>query len=149
MHVACAFLRICAAHYCKPHLLVYWSIDEDVEVYLFDLSRICRRLLVGYFDSAEHAFEANFRVTCGIDGCQATYKKLSSWKSHLYHNHKGLLMLTKQNRPRFIKFRIILFRCISGAYCTTCWTIFYWIGFAMVGLLGQSKPHVHSWNELK
>lgn len=39
--------------------------------------------------SAEHSFEPNFQVKCGVNGCQATYKKLSSWKSHLYRLHKG------------------------------------------------------------
>ena len=29
-------------------------------------------------------------VMCGVDGCQAAYTKLSSWKSHLYRHHKGL-----------------------------------------------------------
>lgn len=35
-----------------------------------------------------HAFEPGFSVTCGIDGCQATYKKFSSYKTHFYRKHR-------------------------------------------------------------
>ena len=33
----------------------------------------------------EHAFDSNFHLQCGLDGCQRTFHKYSSWRSHLYH----------------------------------------------------------------
>ncbi|KAH8008650.1 hypothetical protein HPB51_000476 [Rhipicephalus microplus] len=38
-----------------------------------------------------HSVEPNFSVFCGIDGCSSTYKKFSSYKSHLYRRHRTLL----------------------------------------------------------
>lgn len=35
-----------------------------------------------------HAFEYNFNVRCGISGCEATFKKFSSWRSHIYRKHR-------------------------------------------------------------
>ncbi|KAL3175703.1 hypothetical protein MRX96_000898 [Rhipicephalus microplus] len=38
-----------------------------------------------------HSVEPNFSVFCGIDGCSSTYRKFSSYNSHLYRRHRTLL----------------------------------------------------------
>lgn len=38
-----------------------------------------------------HAYEANFNVVCGLDGCPRTYKNYHGYKKHLYRKHKHLL----------------------------------------------------------
>ena len=35
----------------------------------------------------EHAFDSNFHLQCGLDGCPRTFHKYSSWRSHLYRKH--------------------------------------------------------------
>ena len=37
---------------------------------------------------AVHSFDARFSITCGINGCQATYKKFASYKTHIYRKHR-------------------------------------------------------------
>ena len=34
-----------------------------------------------------HAHHLNFCIWCGIDGCHRTYKKLISYKMHIYEKH--------------------------------------------------------------
>ncbi len=38
-----------------------------------------------------HAFEADFHVTCGIDGCPKTYDNFHSYRKHLYNQHNDKL----------------------------------------------------------
>ena len=38
---------------------------------------------------AEHKFDPNFFVRCGIDECATTYKKFESWRSHINRHHRG------------------------------------------------------------
>ncbi len=35
-----------------------------------------------------HAFEYNFSVRFGISGCEAHFKKFSSWRSHIYRKYR-------------------------------------------------------------
>lgn len=35
-----------------------------------------------------HAFEANFHVKCGLDGCPRSYTNYHSYKKHLYIKHR-------------------------------------------------------------
>lgn len=37
----------------------------------------------------EHQFEQGFFIRCGIEGCQATFTKMSSWNKHINRKHKG------------------------------------------------------------
>jgi hypothetical protein len=60
--------------------------------------------------SSEHAFEADFRVICGIDGCQATYRKLSSWKTHLYRNHKGMSALVSKSKTLTVNYIVQVYQ---------------------------------------
>jgi hypothetical protein len=39
---------------------------------------------------AVHAFEPGISVTRGLDGCQATYKKFSSYETHLYRKNRAV-----------------------------------------------------------
>ena len=36
-----------------------------------------------------HSFNPGFAITCEIGGCQATYRKFSSYKSHVYRKHRA------------------------------------------------------------
>ena len=38
-----------------------------------------------------HAFEANFRVSCGVFGCPRVYYNFHSYKKHLYRKHRDVL----------------------------------------------------------
>ena len=38
-----------------------------------------------------HSSDPNFSVCCGIDGCQGTYTKFSSFNTHLYRNHRDII----------------------------------------------------------
>lgn len=38
----------------------------------------------------KHSFEPNFMIKCGIDGCQANYKKMDSWNQHIYRHHRDI-----------------------------------------------------------
>ena len=38
-----------------------------------------------------HSHEANFRVTCGIEGCTRAYRNFSSYKKHMYVKHRDVL----------------------------------------------------------
>lgn len=40
---------------------------------------------------AVHSHEANFHVTCGIEGCPRTYSNFHSYKKHLYKKHRDIL----------------------------------------------------------
>ena len=40
---------------------------------------------------AVHAHEANFHVTCGIQGCPRTYSNYHSYKKHMYQKHREIL----------------------------------------------------------
>ena len=37
---------------------------------------------------AEHIFDSNFHLQCGLDGCPRTFHNYSSWRSHIYRNHR-------------------------------------------------------------
>ena len=41
-----------------------------------------------------HSFEPNFKVTCGISGCEATFTVYSSWRSHIYRKHRNEMLET-------------------------------------------------------
>jgi hypothetical protein len=50
---------------------------------------------------AVHSFDPRFSITCGIDGCQATYKNFASYKTHIYRKHRdteAVCLVTQ--RPR-------------------------------------------------
>ena len=38
-----------------------------------------------------HSHEANFRITCGIDGCTRTYRIFDSYRKHVYVKHRAAL----------------------------------------------------------
>ena len=40
---------------------------------------------------AVHSHEANFQVTCGVEGCPRTYSNFHSYKKHLYTKHRDIL----------------------------------------------------------
>ena len=48
-----------------------------------------------------HAFEYNFSVICGISGCEAKFKKLSMWRSHIYRKHRQELGFKSDNQQVF------------------------------------------------
>ena len=35
-----------------------------------------------------HSFDSGFSITCGIDGCQSTYRNLKSYRRHISRKHK-------------------------------------------------------------
>lgn len=43
---------------------------------------------------AVHAHEANFHVTCGIQGCPRSYSNYHSYKKHMYKKHREVLEVT-------------------------------------------------------
>ena len=38
-----------------------------------------------------HGSKPNFRVTCGLDSCPATYSNYESFRSHVYRKHRNVL----------------------------------------------------------
>jgi hypothetical protein len=38
-----------------------------------------------------HAYEENFRVICGVEGCPSTYNNFLSYKKHMYRMHRSVL----------------------------------------------------------
>lgn len=40
--------------------------------------------------AALHKYDPNFHICCGIDGCPATFKKVESWRSHIFRKHRKL-----------------------------------------------------------
>ena len=46
-----------------------------------------------------HSSDPNFAITCGIDQCARTFKKFSAFNSHIYRNHRDVVMLLKEEVP--------------------------------------------------
>lgn len=54
--------------------------------------RLCFKIFVKVLRhiGAVHSYEPHFQVQCGIDSCPKTYKKYTSWRKHILHQHKHI-----------------------------------------------------------
>lgn len=71
------------------------SHASSIVAYVCPLCESTQSVLREWFShlGAAHSNDPSFFVTCGIDGCKCTYRKLSALKSHVYRHHKAKMQV--------------------------------------------------------